>query len=413
MISSHLSPQSPKRPDVEGVLLVMGLDVAALVASAHNAGYRVQVADFFGDLDVQAVAERSLSLMRQVPGRSCGWVREAFSEEALVDLARRMARDCSFDGILLSSGLEDAPDALEKLEDVAPILGNAPEAITRVRDKRRFFEWLERHDILHPRMQIVSGPTEAARVARELGYPVVVKSMVGFGGANVRLTRNEEELAHSIQAEGDILVQEYVEGVAASTSVIAAHGRSVTLTVNRQLLGLPSLGSPEAFSYCGNVVPLDASEVVLSRCVDVSARVAEAFGLVGSNGIDLVIDGAGRTWVIEVNPRFQGTLECVERVLGINLVEAHIDACREGRLPVLGRREGYCVRLILYGRGRSSVPDLRVFPEARDVPVPGVIVERGEPLCSVVVEGDSSGSALLRGFEVTEAIYSSLSRCED
>ena len=389
-------------------MLVVGLDVAALVASAHNAGYRVQVADFFGDLDVRAVADRSLSLIRQVPGQSCGWIKDVFSEETLVDLARRMAKDCSFDGILLSSGLEDYPDALEALEDVAPILGNSPEVISRVRDRRRFFETLERHGIPHPRTCLVSDLAEAARAARELRYPVVLKPVAGFGGTGVRLVRNEEELAHTIHAGEDVLVQEYVEGVAASASFMATRTRSVTLTVNRQLLGVHSLGSPEAFSYCGNVVPHDTSETVLSRCRDVSARVAEAFGLVGSNGVDLVIDDSGLPWVIEVNPRFQGTLECVERVLDINLVEVHIETCREGRLPVLGRWNGYCVRLVLYGRGRSAVPDLRLFPEARDIPVPGVIVEKDEPLCSVVVEGDSSGSALLRGFEVAETVYSSL-----
>lgn len=389
----------------------MGLDVAALATSAHNAGYRVHVADFFGDLDVRAVADRSLSLIRQVPGQSCGRVGEAFSAEGVVDLARTLGRDCSYDGILLSSGLEDSPDALKALEDVAPILGNTPDGIIHVRD-RRLFETLERNDILHPKTHLVSSPTEAAEAVRELGYPVVVKPIAGFGGAGIRLVRSEVELARAVPVEKDVLVQEYVEGLAASASFMATRDRSMTLTVNKQLLGLLSLGSPEAFSYCGNVVPLDASEALLSKCRDVSGKVAEAFGLVGSNGVDLVIDGAGRPWVVEVNPRFQGTLECVERVLGINLVEAHIDACRSGRLPVLGREDGYCIRLVLYGRERSAVPDLRLFPEVRDIPVPGVIVEKGEPLCSVVVKEEDSGSALLRGFEVAEAIYSSLYRCE-
>ena len=405
--------QPPSRLNTKGVLLVVGLDVASLATSAYKAGYSVHVVDLFGDLDVQAVAERYLSLISQVPGRSCGWVKEAFSEEALVGLAQKMGRDCSYEGILISSGLEDSPDALEALHDIAPILGNGPEVIARVRSRRLFFESLERHDILHPRTSIVSNPNEAARAAKELGYPVVVKPVAGFGGTGVRLVRNETELMGAVPTEDDALVQEYVEGVAASASFMATRTRSVALTVNRQLLGIPSLGSPDAFSYCGNIVPLDTSETVLSRCVDVSARVVEAFGLVGSNGVDLVIDGSWRPWVIEVNPRFQGTLECVERVLGVNLVEAHIEACRGGQLLILGRREGYCVRLILYGRGCSAVPDLRMFPEVRDIPVPGVLVEKGEPLCSVVVKGESSGSTLLRGFEVAEAVYSSLYPCED
>jgi len=406
-----MSPKSRLKSDAKGSLLVIGLDIAALATSAHNAGYCVHVVDFYGDLDVRAVADRHLSLVEQVPGQSCGRVEEA-SGDALVGLARRLARDCSYDGILLSSGLEDSPDDLEALEDIAPILGNTPTVMSHVRDRRRFFESLERQGIPHPRTYFVSNSTEAIWAAEELGYPVVVKPNAGFGGANIRFARNEDELV-SVIHEDDFLIQEYVEGVAASTSIMAARGRSVTLTVNWQLLGLSSLGSPGAFSYCGNVVPLDASDAAFSKCRDVSAKVAEGFGLVGSNGVDLVIDELGRPWVIEVNPRFQGTLECVERVLGFNLVEAHINACREGHLPTTGRREGYCVRLVLYDRGRSVVPDLRLFPEVRDVPVPGVIVERGEPLCSVLVEGESSGDVLLRSFEVAEAVYSSLRGCED
>jgi predicted ATP-grasp superfamily ATP-dependent carboligase len=402
--------RSTKRPTEKGLLLVVGLDATALAVSAYDAGYRTHVVDFFGDLEIRSVAEKSLSLIRQIPFQSCGRVSEFFSAELMLELVQKMSKDYSYDGILLSSGLEDSPEVLGELNDIAPILGNTPEAIANVRNRRHFLEMLGRHGVLHPRTRYVSSPAEATAAAKELGYPVVVKSKVGFGGANVRLIGNEKELAGC--ANGTVLVQEYVKGVAASASLLATQGRSMTLTINQQLLGLSSLGSSETFGYCGNLVPIELHEIVISECKKVSESVVEVFGLEGSNGIDFVIDDSGKPWVIEVNPRFQGTLECVEGILDINLVEAHLNACMNHRLPILRKTHGYCVRLVLYGRERSKIPDLRLFPAVRDTPVPNVIVEKGEPICSIVMKGDSAAPTILRGFEAAEAVYSSLHQCK-
>jgi predicted ATP-grasp superfamily ATP-dependent carboligase len=107
-----------------------------------------------------------------------------------------------------------------------------------------------------------------------------------------------------------------------------------------------------------------------------------------------------------VNPRFQGSLECVERVLGINLVDAHVKACLEGTLPLLERkRRTCCVRLILYTRQRSMAPDLNNLEEVRDIPLLGAVVEQGEPLCSVVSEGRTRGSALGKAMLLAHRIY--------
>jgi len=395
-----------------GLLLVVGVDASALAVSAHRAGYRVHVVDVFGDVECRAVAERSLSIVKQVRGRSCGIFEAVFSPEALVSLAEEMARDSSYDGVILSSGLEDSPESLSRLEDIAPLLGNSRQAISRVRDRKRFHESLTRLGINSPMTLSASNTVEAKKAAQQLGYPVVLKPNVGFGGANIHLVLNEEELVRTAEKRHDgFLVQQYVEGLTASTSLIATQSRSVVVSVSRQLVGVPSLGAPGTFAYCGNIVPLDDSETVNSRCRKVSEKVVEAFGLVGSNGVDLVIDHSGQPWVIEVNPRFQGTLECVETVLGANLVEAHVAASLKNRFPRLSKAKGYCVRLILYCRAPSLVPDLRQFPWVRDIPLPGVIVERNEPLCSVIATGDMAGKALLKSVELGEGVYSSLQRC--
>jgi hypothetical protein len=173
---------------------------------------------------------------------------------------------------------------------------------------------------------------------------------------------------------------------------------------------MPKVGQREPFGYCGNIVPLSAPAHIIDRCKDTAETVVSHFSLIGSNGVDLVVSEEGTPYVIEVNPRFQGTIECVERVLRLNLVEAHVRACVERRLPaILKEAQSFCMRLVLFARQRSAAPDLSVLKECRDVPSPGAIVEEGEPLCSIVVEDRGTNALLKKAKQTYRSIYSSLS----
>ncbi len=203
-----------------------------------------------------------------------------------------------------------------------------------------------------------------------------------------------------------VLIQEYVSGTPASASLISSTNGAITLTLNEQLLGLDEVGQEEPFGYCGNVVPLLATGAVADKCKRMVERIASHFGLVGSNGIDLVISKEDTPYVIEVNPRFQGTLECVERVLGINIVETHMKACIEGPLPAIVKNPSvFCVRLILFAPRRSIVPDLNTFEEVRDLPLPGVIIEKEEPVCSIIIEEKTRSAALKKARTIAKLIY--------
>ncbi|MCK5625995.1 ATP-grasp domain-containing protein, partial [Candidatus Bathyarchaeota archaeon] len=183
----------------------------------------------------------------------------------------------------------------------------------------------------------------------------------------------------------------------------------LTLTVNEQLLGMSSLGQREEFGYCGNIVPLASSNELKERCRTMAERVISKYNLIGTNGVDFVVSKEGIPNVIEVNPRFQGTLECIEKVLDINLVKSHLDACKLRVLPEIKViPQNYCTRLILFALKRSKIPDLKIHKETRDIPTPRVIVERGEPLCSVIMEGISRKNSLSRANNIAKTIYQSL-----
>jgi len=201
------------------------------------------------------------------------------------------------------------------------------------------------------------------------------------------------------------LIQEYISGTPASVSLISSTNETITLTVNEQLLGLSEVGQEESFGYCGNVVPFVAPRAVIDRCKNTAERITSHFGLVGTNGTDLVISKEGIPNVVEVNPRFQATLECVEQVLGINMVEAHVKACVQENLPAIAKKTAvFCTRLILFAPQRSVVPDLSIFEEVRDIPILGVIIEKGEPVCSIIVEETNRESSLRKAMTTTEQI---------
>jgi len=391
-------------------LLVIGLDVVALASSARKAGYQVYAVDYFGDQDLKSLCRKTRSIIRQRTGETCGQLSTDFNPEALVNLTRNLLKSSDIDAALLSSGLEDLTEVLSQLNDLVPILGNPPDVIQKVRSKAEFFHELERLEIPHPETVIAENFDEAREISEDLGFPVVVKPFKGFGGAGVREARNFQELKQAFREasffDNRVLVQDSVSGTPASASLISSSDRAVVLALNEQLLGMCEIGQREPFGYCGNVVPLSVTAAIKDTCESIAEKVVLHFGLVGSNGVDLMISEEGVPYVIEVNPRFQGTLECVERVLGTNIVRAHMEACVQGILPTsVNETSISCVRLVLFAPRRSIAPDLSTFGEVRDIPLPGVIVEEGEPLCSVVVEGVNRDSILGEATGVAERIY--------
>jgi predicted ATP-grasp superfamily ATP-dependent carboligase len=390
-------------------LLIIGLDTTPIATSASRAGYEVYAVDYFGDQDVRRLCADSLSIVEEKPGKSCGKVGRDFSPEKLVRFARLLTKRHRIDGILLSSGVEDSPSALSDLAELAPILASPPEHIANVRDKASFFSELERLGISHPQTTRARGVREAELFARRVGYPVVVKPETGFGGAGILLARNREELAGAFAGNSKrLLVQEYVVGTPASVSLISSGERAVALTVNEQLIGVRELGLKEQFGWCGNIVPLSGPEGVSERARAVASRIVEHFGLVGSIGVDMVISRDGVPWVVEVNPRFQGTLECVEAVTGLNLVKLHVETCVRGAVPETPPVTGASARLIVYAPTRICVPDLSGVEGVRDLPIEAVIVEEGEPVCSVFSAGEDRRHCLSAAFARARDVLSLL-----
>ena len=392
-------------------MLVIGIDAAALATSAKKAGYNVFAVDYFGDQDLKQACKNNLPIITQEPRKSCGRLETVFSPKKLLDRAKKLLTKHQIDAALLASGLEDSTQVLTELNNLIPIIGNHPRTIEKVRDKTKFFYELRKLAIHHPQTALAKDFEEGKRAAKDIGYPITVKPLTGFGGVGIRKAKDRGELEKVFQqiipSSREVLIQEFISGVDMSVSLLSSKADTVVLTLNEQLLGAKEAGQKEPFGYCGNIVPASANSALRDAGIALARKITSHFGLVGSNGIDLVVSQDDVPYVVEVNPRFQGTLECVERVLGINLVDAHTKACIEGILPSLSERKPakFCLRLILYAHRRSTVPNLGNLEEVRDIPLPGVVIEEGEPLCSIVIEEKTRDSALKKAVMLAKRVY--------
>jgi predicted ATP-grasp superfamily ATP-dependent carboligase len=74
------------------------------------------------------------------------------------------------------------------------------------------------------------------------------------------------------------------------------------------MIGVPWLTRMQ-FAYCGNITPYEGKYT--EEMCNISEKLVTELGLMGSIGIDIIVTEDGPE-IIEINPRFQGSLDTVE-----------------------------------------------------------------------------------------------------
>jgi uncharacterized protein len=359
-----------------------------LAELAVRAGHDAVALDRFGDLDLQRLCP-SVSVLRDLGGRG--------GMAALVDAAEKIRAP----SVIYGAGLENQPRLVALLASGRTLLGCPPETLERVRDPASLGASLRAAGLAYPSTFAArDAPRRAEHSRRWLRKPVR-----GGGGRGVRAWRGGT-------LDGDVVVQEHISGLACSVAAVADGRSAIVLGVSEQLIGHRGFGA-RGYAWCGNLVPPrlgEAQRRALAVAVKpICAHLALAFGLRGLFGVDLVWDGE-RAWVVEVNPRPTGSLECLEAAYEVGVFAAHLEGCA-GRLPSIApaptprRAAG---KAILFATRDVRVGDTHGWPERgiRDVPHPRERIAAGRPICSLVsVQG--SPEAVLADLEARAAALSS------
>lgn len=381
--------------------LILGFNARPIAASAKRLGLKVMVVDYWGDADIYKCADKVLVVSELLKEKK-GVKRYT---NLFLELAQKISEKDRIDFILVGSGFDDQPKFWEKLNKIAPVIGNNPKNIREARDKMKVFSKAKRLNIHYPNSIIVKDAEDAKETAKLIGLPVIIRPMQGGGGHGIRLAKNLEEVEKLFQLlsnQRKIMIQEYVKGIDASCSLLSRGESALAVSVNQQLIGIPELGAKD-FTYCGNIVPLKTKKQIYDKIKTCSETLCKVLNLKGSNGIDFVVH-EGEPYLMEINPRFQGTLECVEMVTGLNMVESHIKACQgiipENILPT----KGCAVKKILYAKHDFLMPDITIR-QVYDITKPNTIVKKGTPVCTIQIYGSTRKGVLLESKRISKRIY--------
>ncbi|MCX9012590.1 MAG: ATP-grasp domain-containing protein [Candidatus Methanoperedens sp.] len=349
-------------------ILVVCYSSRSIVCSAKKAGYTVYALDNFGDVDMRGCADKAEFL-----GNASG--------DRIYELARSFG---DFDAVVLGPGFE-------KLR-FRNILNNRLSVMEEVNDKLKIAKKFESMDIPHP-------DTELLTKASGAGFPLMIKPRFGSGGMLNITARDEDELA-DLKARDDacnFIAQEFVEGTPCSASLIGTGDDAAVIALNEQLIGVPGL-TRLPFAYCGNITPFRTG--FSDEMVQYAARIAREFSLVGSNGVDFILTEKGAV-AIEVNPRFQGSLDTIELSTGMNVFDAHVRSF-EGELPLLRDFSRYAAKAILY-TDRRLIIDQKLSDRltgcmnannAADIPQAGCVISPDEPVATLLGTGETREIAL-------------------
>jgi len=221
------------------------------------------------------------------------------------------------------------------------LLGPSSGAVSGLSDKLATARCLAASGVATPHTRAVS--FRSPGLLFEASPPFVVKPRVGCGGRGVSIVRRRSEISAALAAvrratrRSDFLVQTFVEGDAASVSLIVS-GRSLDLGLNRQRLARGS--RPE---YLGGETfwPHRRSrEAVASARAAIAALARAQEGVRGYIGVDVVLGRHGAT-VIEINPRLTTAYAGLRRSIRENLagliLQASIGRALPERVSPVGR----------------------------------------------------------------------------
>jgi acetyl-CoA carboxylase biotin carboxylase subunit len=220
-------------------------------------------------------------------------------------------------------------------------IGPPPEAIAAMGSKTA-----ARQLAIGANVPVVPGTTsalvdadEAARIAEEFGYPVLLKAAAGGGGKGMRVVRERSELALSLDsarreaknAFGDdaVYVEKYIVGP-----------RHVEIQVLGDQFGhMVSLGERECSVQRRHQKMIEeAPSVAVSPALRTemgatAVRAALAAGYFNAGTCEFLLDRDGRYYFLEMNTRLQVEHPVTELVTGIDLVEWQLRVAAGEQLP--------------------------------------------------------------------------------
>jgi acetyl-CoA carboxylase biotin carboxylase subunit len=187
----------------------------------------------------------------------------------------------------------------------------------------------------------VADPEEARRVAREIGFPVLLKAAAGGGGKGMRRVDREEDLAGALRDAASEAERAFKSGEVFIEKLLLAP-RHIEVQIFGDAHGnLVYLGERECsiqrrhqkvVEECPS--PLVAAHPEMRRAMgEAAVAAARAAGYSNAGTVEFLADANRNFYFLEMNTRLQVEHPVTELVTGLDLVHLQLDVAEGKKLP--------------------------------------------------------------------------------
>lgn len=177
---------------------------------------------------------------------------------------------------------------------------------------------------------LIKDPQEAADIAREIGYPILVKASAGGGGRGMRIAHNEATLKHAVsmaasEAEAafgnsGIYLEKFVEGARHIEFQILGDNAN-----NRVCFGERECTIQRRHQKLIEETPSTAlDETLRTKMTEAALIAAGAVNYTNAGTVEFLLAPDGTFYFIEMNARIQVEHPLTEEATGIDLVREQI-----------------------------------------------------------------------------------------
>jgi biotin carboxylase len=340
------------------------------LAAAKRLGYRSTLltsAKFdwlLNDADRAAASEQADAVVR---------IDDTQSPDAVAAALEALLREGPVDGVLSTFHLCALPAAV-----AAGRLGlraTSAAGMLAARDKNRTRDIMDEHGIPTVRHRLVRSRDEALDALRHVGYPAIIKPIIGSGKMMTRIVRDDAEtIAHmdSIDAQHDALREAFKDEIPYEFAVEElAQGPLYSMELGSDAFGgwAPYMivrrktGKHNPVLEMGSTVPSGLTPEQYDEAAAYCIRIVEALGLtLGIFHVEFIQTSDGPR-LVEVNPRVAGGAipDLIRTATGFELFEELVrihagEPVREKRLHCNSAASHTFVAVMEDGTVRADLP---------------------------------------------------------
>ncbi|MDH7569807.1 MAG: carbamoyl-phosphate synthase large subunit [Armatimonadota bacterium] len=263
---------------------------------------------------------------------------EPLTVEDVLEVVRREEPE----GVIVQFGGQTAVNLAGPLHRAGVrILGTSSDSIDLAEDRNLFERLLSELGIPKPPGRAVTSVEAAVEVAREIGFPVLVRPSYVLGGRAMEIVWSEEEIrsymtyAVEVSPRAPILVDKYILGKEVEVDVIG-DGEECLIPGIMEHIERAGVHSGDSMAV---YPPQSLSPEVIDQVVRYSVEVSRALRVRGLMNIQFVVED-DTAYILEVNPRASRTVPYLSKITGVPMVKLATEVILGKSLRELGYRGG-------------------------------------------------------------------------